>query len=157
MIDRHYERGKEWPMILDLIHIFRARRDKSLASKLALRFAQGQLLDRAAAPLLIVHLCLWGVAIIVSVISVLVIAAAIKTHWSVGIVGIVPLTIGVSCVWISIRLKKSLDHIRDLAADYSDSHIDRFLNKKQTSLDTASDESLNASPSSNSNSNGCSP
>jgi len=116
-------------MILDLIQIYRARRDKALASKLALRFSQGQILDRATAPLLLVHLCLWGVTFIMFVIVMLITLTALKTHWAVGIIGLAPFMIGVSCGWVSVRLKNSLDQIRSIAANYTDSQIDKFLSQ----------------------------
>lgn len=114
-------------MILDIIQIIRARRDKSLASKLGLRFAQGQLLDRAAAPLLIVHLCLWVGVIIMGAIAAGLFAAAIEFHEAITIVALIPLAISLASAWVSIRLKTGLDRIRTLADGYSDSQIDRMF------------------------------
>ncbi|GHA91550.1 hypothetical protein GCM10009069_13410 [Algimonas arctica] len=117
-------------MILELFQIFRARRDTTLASKLALRFAQGQLLERATAPLLIVHLCLWLVAIIMGAIATVLIMTAIKVHGAIIIVAVIPLTAGLISIWISLRLKMGLDRIRTIADGYSDSQIDRFFDRK---------------------------
>jgi hypothetical protein len=116
-------------MILDLFQIFRARRDKTLASKLALRFAQGQLLERATAPLLIVHLCLWAIVIIIGAIAAGLILSAVKVHGAIIIVAILPLTVCFISAWISLRLKAGLDNIRAIADGYSDSQIDRLFNR----------------------------
>lgn len=114
-------------MILDVVQIIRARRDKSLASKLALRFAHGQLLERATAPLLIVHLCLWTIAIIMAAIAATLIASAIKFHGAIMIVAFIPLAFCMLSAWLSLRLKVGLDHIRTIADGYSDSQIDRLF------------------------------
>lgn len=116
-------------MIFDLIQIIRARRDKSLVSKLAMRFAQGQLLDRATAPLLLVHLCLWATVFITGAIAMALIIAAIKIHGAIGIIAVIPLTLCIIAAWVSLRLKANLDHIRTIAETYSDSQIDRLLSK----------------------------
>jgi hypothetical protein len=116
-------------MILDLFQIYRARRDKSLASKLALRFAQGQLLERATAPLLIVHLCLWILAIVMGAIAVALFITATQVHGAIMIIATIPLILCVVPVWVSLRLKAGLDYIRGLAESYSDSHVDRLFER----------------------------
>jgi hypothetical protein len=130
-------------MIFDLIQIYRARRDRALTSKLAARFAHGQLLDRATAPLLLVHLCLWAAVIIMSFIFALILAAAIKTHWTIGVIGTAPLAIGFACGWVSVRLKKSLDQIRAMAAQYSDTRIDNLLNRNPVKNDALGNIGVN--------------
>lgn len=133
-------------MILDLIQIIRARRDKSLASKLAMRFAQGQLLERATAPLLIVHLCLWTVVIIVGALAVALIHAAIKIHGAISIIAVIPLTLCIIAAWVSFRLKAGLDNIRAIADNYSDSQIDRLFNKTEVRDPAPAPEALSAAP-----------
>lgn len=114
-------------MILDLVHIIRARHNKPLASKLALRFAQGQLFERATAPLLIVHLCLWTIVIIMAAIAAIIIASAIKVHGTIMIVALIPLAFCIISTLLSLRLKAGLDRIRTIAEGYSDSQIDRLF------------------------------
>lgn len=121
-------------MILDLIQIFLARRDTSLASKLALRFTQGQLLERATAPLLIGHLCLWGMVIMMGAIAVGLFVAAINVHGAIVIAAIIPLSISLTSAWVSFRLKAGLDRIKGMADRYSDAQIDRMFDKNEPTL-----------------------
>lgn len=116
-------------MILDFIQIFRARRDKALASKLAVRFAHGQLLERATAPLLIVHIGLWAASIIAGVIALLLIVASETLHGAIGFAAIIPLALCILPAWVSLRLKAGLDRIRAIAAGYSDAQLDRLFDR----------------------------
>lgn len=116
-------------MILDLIQIFRARSDKALASKLAVRFAQGQLLERATAPLLIVHISLWSVSIIAGAITLILFAASETIHGAIGFAAIIPLILCILPAWMSLRLKAGLDRIRAIAAGYSDAQLDRLFDR----------------------------
>lgn len=114
-------------MILDLIQIFRARSNKALTSKLAVRFAQGQLLDRATAPLLLVHIGLWTISLVTGVIALVLIVASETLHGAIGFVAIIPLAFSIIPAWVSLRLKAGLDRIRAIAAEYSDAQLDRLF------------------------------
>lgn len=137
---------KGWDMILDLIQIIRARRDKPLASKLAMRFARGQLLDRATAPLLFVHLCLWGIVIIMGALAVVLIIAAIKFHGAIWVIAIIPLIVCVIAAWVSLRLKAGLDHIRTIAEGYSDSQLDRLFSKTEARAAATNPDASDTAP-----------
>jgi hypothetical protein len=114
-------------MILDIIQIFRARRDKALASKLAVRLAHGQLLDRATAPLLLIHIGLWTVSIMAGVIAFVLFIASETLHSALGFVAMIPLLFCLVPAWISLRLKAGLDRVRDIAASYSDAQLERLF------------------------------
>lgn len=114
-------------MIIDLIQIFRARHDKALASKLAVRFAQGQMFERATAPLLIAHFVLWAIVIIMGSLAIALILAAIKIHGSLYVIVTVPLCISLAAAWISLRLKSGSDRIKTIANSYSDAQMTRMF------------------------------
>jgi hypothetical protein len=114
-------------MILDIIQIFRARRNTALASKLAVRLAQGQLLDRATTPLLLIHIGLWTVSIVAGVLAFVLLIASETIHSTLGFVAMIPLLFCLVPAWISLRLKAGLDRVRDIAASYSDAQLERLF------------------------------
>lgn len=116
-------------MILDLVQIFRARKDRALASKLAVKFAQGQMLDRAAAPLLPVHVILWALSIVSGSLCLLLLYAAWQWHWTFILLATIPAFISVIAVKVSLRLMAGLDRIRTYAEGYSDQTIDTFFSE----------------------------
>lgn len=114
-------------MIIEIFQIFRARRNTALASQLAVRLAQGQLLDRATAPLFLVHVGLWTVSIISGALALVLFVASETIHSALGFVAMIPLLFCLVPAWISLRLKAGLDLVRDIAASYSDAQLERLF------------------------------
>lgn len=114
-------------MIIDLISIFRARREPKVAAKLAARFAHGQAIERVTAPLLIIHIAIWLGVILMIVLTIMILTLANATHGSVGLLCIIPVTIAVGGAALSIGLKRGLDRIKDIAGRIGDQGIDRAV------------------------------
>ncbi|MEM9600302.1 MAG: hypothetical protein AAF926_04710 [Pseudomonadota bacterium] len=114
-------------MIIDLIQIYRARRDPAKAAKLAGRFAQSQAIDRLTAPLLIVHLLLWFVVILMGVLTAGLVLMAVKLHGAIALLSLLTLIMAFAAVMISLGLKSGLDRVKDYAGTLGDRGVDHAV------------------------------
>lgn len=114
-------------MILDLVAIFRARRDPRLAVKLAARFAQGQAIERITAPLFIAHILLWILISTCVLIIVGLFAAASALHWSVGIAAVIPMLVGGCALIVERGLRTGMDRVRNTADRLTDRGVNRLI------------------------------
>lgn len=114
-------------MILDLYQIFRARKDPPLATKLAVRLAQGQLIERMTAPVLLIHILLWMIAGIGIFLSLVLLWAALTWHGVAWVLFPLPTAPAIGAIYISLGLKRGLDHIKTLANSYSDKGVERVM------------------------------
>ncbi|GLQ19283.1 hypothetical protein ACFFUB_12755 [Algimonas porphyrae] len=112
-------------MLIELIQIFRARRDPQRAARLAGRLAQNQAIDRLTAPLLLVHILLWGLIIIAIGVAAALLYLAAHSHWSVGLATVLPITIAGLSGALSFGLKAGLDRVRDHAGRIGDLGVEK--------------------------------
>ena len=114
-------------MIGDVIGIYRARRDPKLAARLAARFAQGQLLDRISAPLLVPLVLLWSVVILCALLVALSVWGFMSLHGAVAWLGLLPAGIGYLAFRVQAGLRAGLRIVQDLAESYTERGMDRVL------------------------------
>lgn len=114
-------------MLIDLIQIYRARRDPAKAAKLAGRFAQSQAIDRLTAPLLIVHLLLWLIAILMGALTAGLLFVSVKVHGAIAILSPLTLIVAIAAIMISLGLKSGLDRVKDYAGTLGDRSVDRAV------------------------------
>ena len=120
-------------MILDLVQIFRARRDPARAARLAAGLVRGQAVERAFAPLLLARLALLGVTVVCGIAAALLIWGAAASHWTVALPAILPAVIGFAAVTVHRGLRRGQERVEALAAQMADRGVDAVMSR----LDTA--------------------
>jgi len=114
-------------MILDLVAIFRARRDPRLAARLAARFAQDQAIERVTAPLFIAHILLWGVIGLCALFIIGLAVAGLTLHWTLAIPGLIPIVIGGVAIVLELGLRRGMARVRNMASQLTDRGMDRLI------------------------------
>lgn len=114
-------------MILDLVAIFRARRDPRLAARLAARFAQDQAIERVTAPLFIAHIALWAVIGLCALFIIAFAVAALSLHWTLALPGLIPFAIGAIAIILERGLRRGMARVRNMASQLTDRGMDRLI------------------------------
>ena len=114
-------------MIGDLIGIYRARRDPKTAARLAAKFAQGQVVERVTAPLMLPLVLLWVAIALCAVLVALSLWGSASLHGSLGLFGIIPAAIGYVAFRIQAGLRAGLDRVQALADRYAERGLDHVL------------------------------
>lgn len=117
-------------MIADLFGIYRARHDRAAATKLAAKFAQGQVLDRVTAPLLLPLILLWVAIVVCALLVALSIWGYAALHGSVLMLGVIPAAIGYLAFRIQAGLRMGMSRVQTIAETYTDKGLDSILPSK---------------------------
>ncbi len=114
-------------MISDLLAIYKARRDPALATRLAAKLVQTQAMDRALAPLFIVHVLSWIAIGLCGILSIAGIGGAIFGHWSIIIPTLIPIGLGIGFWKLRTGLSAGEARIRALADAMTSQSLDRVV------------------------------
>lgn len=129
-------------MIIDLIAIYRARKNRPLAARLAAKFAQGQALDRLTAPLFLVHLVLWLIIGIGSLLFLATLWLAVTWHGSALLPGLLPGGLAFLAFRIDFGLRKGMDRIKAAADSLTDRGMDKLLKQPPESEQVPNSEQV---------------
>jgi hypothetical protein len=119
-------------MILDLVAIFRARRDPRLAARLAARFAQDQAIERVTAPLFIAHIVLWAIIGLCALFILGLAVAALSLHWTLALPALIPFAIGGVAIVLERGLRRGMARVRNIAGQLTDRGMDRLIQNPKT-------------------------
>jgi hypothetical protein len=112
-------------MIGDLYAIYEARRDPALAARLAARLARNQALDRAFAPLFIVHMLAWVAISLCALLLAAGLMGALFGHWAWMIPALIPGGLGFLIWKVRDGLVRGEKRIRSIAEQISEQGMDR--------------------------------
>ncbi len=129
-------------MILDLVAIFRARRDPRLAARLAARFAQDQAIERVTAPLFIARIVLWAVIGLCALFIITLAVSALNLHWTLALPALIPLAIGGVAIVLERGLRRGIARVRNIADQLTDRGMDRLIPNPKTGDDPTSSPPL---------------
>ncbi|WP_409432106.1 hypothetical protein ACJ3XI_07745 [Litorimonas sp. RW-G-Af-16] len=111
-------------MILDLINIFKARRDPVLAAKLGGQFATEQALDKFSWPLIIVKFWLGLAGLICAALIIMFIYAAYKLGWAAALPAFIPAAVIYLIVKIWRGINTGLERVKAVAQSYTNRSVD---------------------------------